>query len=102
MKAQASGAKILGICGAGADLINIVKQAHEFGLTKKMNIAAMVAYTTDIHSIGIEMAEGTRLSETYYWDLNERTRAFQKRIQPKITLWPNMAQAATIPARCTT
>jgi branched-chain amino acid transport system substrate-binding protein len=93
VKAQASGAKILGICGAGADLINIVKQAHEFGLSQTMNLAAMVAYTTDIRSIGIEMAAGTRLSETYYWDLNERTRAFQKRIQPKVTLWPNMAQA---------
>jgi branched-chain amino acid transport system substrate-binding protein len=93
VKAQASGAKILGICGAGADLINIVKQAHEFGLSQTMNLAAMVAYTTDMRSIGIEMAAGTRLSETYYWDLNERTRAFQKRIKPKVTLWPNMAQA---------
>jgi branched-chain amino acid transport system substrate-binding protein len=93
VKAQASGAKILGICGAGADLINVIKQAHEFGLTNTMKIAAMVAYTTDMHSIGIEMAQGTRLSETYYWDMNERTRSFQKRIQPKVTLWPNMAQA---------
>jgi branched-chain amino acid transport system substrate-binding protein len=93
VKAQASGAKILGICGAGADLINIVKQAHEFGLSRSMNLAALVAYTTDIRSIGIEMAAGTRLSETYYWDLNERTRSFQKRIQPKVALWPNMAQA---------
>ncbi|MGA3398876.1 MAG: ABC transporter substrate-binding protein [Acetobacteraceae bacterium] len=93
VKAQASGAKILGICGAGADLINIVKQAHEFGLSKTMNLAALVAYTTDVHSIGIELAAGLRLSETYYWDLNERARSFQKRIQPKITLWPNMAQA---------
>ena len=58
-----------------------------------MNLAALVAYTTDIRSIGIQMAAGTRLSETYYWDLNERTRAFQKRIAPKVTLWPNMAQA---------
>jgi branched-chain amino acid transport system substrate-binding protein len=93
VKAQASGAKILGICGAGADLINIVKQAHEFGLSHTMSLAALVAYTTDIRSIGIEMAAGTRLSETYYWDLNERTRSFQKRIQPKVALWPNMAQA---------
>ena len=93
VKAQASGAKILGICGAGADLINIIKQAHEFGLSRSMNLAALVAYTTDIRSIGIEMAAGTRLSETYYWDLNERTRSFQKRIQPKVALWPNMAQA---------
>jgi branched-chain amino acid transport system substrate-binding protein len=93
VKAQGSGAKILGICGAGADLINIVKQAHEFGLPRKMNLAAMVAYTTDMRAIGIEMAAGTRLSETYYWDLNDRTRGFQKRIAPKVTLWPNMAQA---------
>jgi branched-chain amino acid transport system substrate-binding protein len=93
VKAQASGAKILGICGAGADLINIVKQAHEFGLPHTMNLAAMVAYTTDIRSIGLEVAAGTRLSETYYWDLNERTRGFQARVQPKVTLWPNMAQA---------
>ena len=93
VKAQASGAKILGICGAGADLINIIKQAHEFGLTRSMNLAAMVAYTTDMRAIGIEMAAGTRLSETYYWDLNDRTRSFQKRIAPKVTLWPNMAQA---------
>jgi branched-chain amino acid transport system substrate-binding protein len=93
VKAQASGAKILGICGAGADLINIIKQAHEFGLSRTMNLAAMVAYTTDMRAVGIEMAAGTRLSETYYWDLNDRTRGFQKRIQPKVTLWPNMAQA---------
>ncbi len=93
IKAQASGAKILGICGAGSDLINVIKQAHEFGLTKTMNVAAMVAYTTDMRAVGIEMAQGTRLSETYYWDLNDRTRGFQKRIQPKVTLWPNMAQA---------
>jgi len=59
VKAQASGAKILGICGAGADLINIVKQAHEFGLTQTMKAAALVAYTTDMHSIGIQMAAGT-------------------------------------------
>jgi branched-chain amino acid transport system substrate-binding protein len=93
VKAQGSGARILGICGAGADLINIIKQAHEFGLTKKMNLAVLVAYTTDMRSVGIELAAGTRLSETYYWDLNERTRGFQKRIAPKVTLWPNMAQA---------
>src|ERR1700722_1382393 len=93
VKAQASGAKILDICGAGADLVNIIKQAAEFGVTRSMNLAALVAYTTDVRSIGIEMAAGTRLSETYYWDLNERTRSFQKRIQPKVALWPNMAQA---------
>ncbi len=93
VQAQASRAKILGLCGAGADLINCLKQAKEFGVTQTMKPAALVAYTTDVHSIGLDTAQGLRLSETYYWDLNDRTRAFQKRIQPKVTLWPNMAQA---------
>jgi branched-chain amino acid transport system substrate-binding protein len=93
LEAQASGAKILGISGAGNDLINIVKQAHEFGVQKKMNLAALIAYSTDVHSMGLEIAQGLRLSETYYWDLNDRTRSFQNRIKSKVALWPNMSQA---------
>jgi len=93
VKAQASGAKVLGFCGAGADLINMVKQASEFGANKTMSVAAMVAYTQDVKSIGLELAQGLKLSESYYWDLNDRTRAFQNRIKDKVTLWPNMAQA---------
>jgi branched-chain amino acid transport system substrate-binding protein len=93
IKARSSGAKVLGFCGAGNDVVNIIKQAAEFGLTKSMSIAVMVGYTQDVHSIGLESAQGMRLSETYYWDLNDRTRSFQKRIQPKVTLWPSMAQA---------
>ena len=93
VEAQASGAKVMGISGAGSDLINIVKQAHEFGVQKTMSLAALIAYSTDIHSIGLETAAGLRLSESYYWDLNDRTRSFQKRIQPKVKLWPNMSQA---------
>ena len=93
VEALASGAKILGISGAGNDLINIVKQAHEFGVQKKMNLAALIAYSTDVHSIGLEIAQGLRLSETYYWDLNDRTRSFQNRIKDKVSLWPNMSQA---------
>jgi branched-chain amino acid transport system substrate-binding protein len=93
IKAQASGAKVLGFCGAGNDVVNIIKQAAEFGVAKTMNVAVMVGYTQDVHSIGLENAQGMRLSESYYWDLNDRTRSFQKRIQPKVTLWPSMAQA---------
>ena len=93
VEAQASGAKILGISGAGTDLINIVKQAHEFGVQKSMNLAALIAYSTDVHSIGLETAQGLRLSETYYGDLNDRTRSFQNRIKDKVSLWPNMSQA---------
>ncbi len=93
VEAKASRAKILGIAGAGSDLINIVKQAHEFGVQKTMNLAALIAYSTDVHSMGLETAQGLRLSETYYWDLNDRTRSFQNRIKDKVTLWPNMSQA---------
>ncbi len=93
VKAQSSGAKVLGFCGAGSDVVNIIKQAAEFGVSKSMNVAVMVGYTQDVRSIGLESAQGMRLSESYYWDLNDRTRSFQKRIQPKVTLWPSMAQA---------
>ena len=98
IKAQASGAKVLGFCGAGQDLVNVVKQGAEFGLNKKMSIAAMVAYTQDVRSIGLDGAQGMRLSESYYWDLNDRTRSFQSRIKDKVKLWPSMAQAGNYSA----
>ncbi len=98
IKARASGAKVLGFCGAGADLVNIVKQAAEFGVNKTMSIAAMVAYTQDVRSIGLEGAQGMRCSESYYWDLNDRTRSFQNRIKDKVKLWPSMAQAGNYSA----
>jgi branched-chain amino acid transport system substrate-binding protein len=89
---------VLGFCGAGQDLVNVVKQAAEFGLNKTMSVAAMVAYTQDVRSIGLEGAQGMKLSESYYWDLNDRTRSFQTRIQPKVKLWPSMAQAGNYSA----
>jgi branched-chain amino acid transport system substrate-binding protein len=98
IKAKSSGANVLGFCGSGNDVVNIIKQAAEFGLTKSMNVAVMVGYTQDVRSIGLESAQGMRLSESYYWDLNDRTRSFQKRIQPKVTLWPSMAQAGNYSA----
>ena len=98
IKARASGAKVLGFCGAGADLVNVVKQAAEFGINKTMSIAAMVAYTQDVRSIGLEGAQGMKCSESYYWDLNDRTRSFQNRVKDKVKLWPSMAQAGNYSA----
>lgn len=84
ISAQASGAKVLGICATGGDMENIVKQAHEFGLTKSgMRLAALLGFVTEIHSMGLETAQGLLVSNTFYWDLNERTRAFTKRFLPK-------------------
>jgi branched-chain amino acid transport system substrate-binding protein len=94
LQAQASGAKVLGLCNSGGDTINCIKQAHEFGLNGTMKIAAMLMYNSNVHALGLETAQGLRLTESFYWDLNPRTRAFMDRIKPKTpNQWPNMVQA---------
>ena len=94
LQAQASGAKVLGLCNSGADTINCIKQAHEFGMTGTMRIAAMLLYGSNIHAVGLEMGQGLIATESYYWDLNDRTRAFMNRIKPKTpNQWPNSIQA---------
>ncbi len=94
VQAQASGAKVLGLCNSGGDTINCIKQAHEFGLNQTMKIAAMLMYNSNVHALGLETAQGLRLTESFYWDLNPRTRAFMERIKPKTpNQWPNMVQA---------
>ena len=94
VQAQASGAKVLGLCNSGADTINSIKQAREFGLMGSMKVAAMLMYNSNVHALGLETAQGLLLTESYYWDLNDRTRAFNERIRPKTPdQWPNMVQA---------
>ena len=95
ISAQASGANVLGLANAGADTINSIKQAAEFGLTQKMKVAALLMYINDVHGLGLEAAQGLFLTESFYWDMNDRTRAFTKRFQkfmPGIS--PNMTNAA--------
>jgi branched-chain amino acid transport system substrate-binding protein len=94
LEAQSSGAKVLGLCNSGADTINCIKQAHEFGLTKTMRVAAMLMYNSNVHALGQEMAQGLTMTESFYWNLNDRTRAFMDRIKSKTpNQWPNMVQA---------
>ena len=95
VRAQASGAKVLGLANAGTDTENCVKQAQEFGITKTMKIAGLLMVTTGVHSVGLDVAQGLRFSESYYWDLNDRTRAFNNRVKDKTPngIWPNMTQA---------
>ena len=81
LQAQSSGAKVLGLANAGADTINALKQAVEFGLTPQMKIAALLMYVTDVHGVGLQTAQGLVLTESFYWDLNDRTRAFSKRME---------------------
>ncbi len=94
LQAQASGAKVLGLANAGGDTVNTLKQAAEFGLHKSMKMAALLMFITDVHALGLDVAGGLNLTESYYWDLNERTRAFNTRIKPKTpNNWPNMEHA---------
>src|SRR3954463_10094740 len=94
LQAQSSKAKVIGLANAGGDTINGIKQAAEFGLMKGgQKVAPLLAFVTDIDSIGLETAQGLLLSEAFYWDLNDDTRAFSKRFQERIKRVPTSAQA---------
>lgn len=95
LQAQASGARVICPAVAGNDLVNCVKQAGEFGITRKgVKVAAPITYINDVHSIGLELAEGLLLTETFYWDLNDRTRAFSARYSERMHgAKPTMIQA---------
>jgi branched-chain amino acid transport system substrate-binding protein len=80
LQAQASKAKIIGLANAGGDTINSIKQAAEFGIVKGgQNLAGLLVFITDIHGLGLNTAQGLILTEAWYWDLNESTRAWAKR-----------------------
>jgi branched-chain amino acid transport system substrate-binding protein len=85
LQAQSSGAKVVGLCNAGDDTVNSIKQAVEFGLTAKgTKLAGLLLFISDINALGLQTAQGIVLSETFYWDRDDRTRAFSKRLQPAI------------------
>jgi branched-chain amino acid transport system substrate-binding protein len=80
LQAQASKAKIVGLANAGGDTTNAIKQAAEFGIVKGgQNLAGMLVFLTDIHALGLPTAQGLIFTETFYWDMNDQTRAFAKR-----------------------
>src|SRR5712691_10919824 len=80
LQAQASKAKVIGLANAGADTTNAIKQAAEFGIVKGgQNLAGMLVFLTDIHGLGLDKAQGLVFTETFYWDLNDQTRAWTKR-----------------------
>jgi branched-chain amino acid transport system substrate-binding protein len=95
LQAQSSGAKVVGLANAGGDTINAIKQAAEFGLTKSggQKMSPLLAFLSDIDSIGLETAQGLILAEAFYWDLNDDTRAFSKRFQERTKRMPTSAQA---------
>ena len=99
LQAQNSKAKVVGLANAGADMINTIKQAHEFGLQKSgQKLATLLAFISDIESLGLETAQGLLLTEAFYWDLNDDTRAFSKKFEERMKRKPTMAQAGVYSA----
>src|SRR5258705_3992031 len=94
LQAQSSGANVIGFANAGSELISCLKQAQEFGLDRgNTRMVALVGYITDVVGMGLPTAKGLSLTETFYWDLNDRTRSFMNRIKPKLGngVFPNMS-----------
>ncbi|WP_342115670.1 ABC transporter substrate-binding protein [Pseudoduganella sp. OTU4001] len=93
MQASSSGAQVLGLANAGGDFINSVKAANEFGVGKKMKMAGLLVFINDIHSLGLNATAGMYLTDGWYWDMNEQTRAWSKRYFSKMKKEPSMLQA---------
>src|ERR1700704_5248000 len=100
LQAQASRAKIIGLANAGADTINAIKQASEFGITQSgQNLAALLAFITDVHAIGLPTAQGLIMTESWYWDLNDNNREFAKKFAPQYKgVHPTMVHAGVYSA----
>ena len=93
LQAQASGAKVIGLANAGNDTTNTIRQAVEFGITKKQSLAATLMFITDVHSLGLATAQGMYLTEGFYWDLDDQTRAWSRRFFGVQKRMPTMIQA---------
>jgi branched-chain amino acid transport system substrate-binding protein len=100
LQAQASKAKIIGLANAGADTTNAIKQGAEFGIVKGgQQFAGLLVFLTDVHALGLEKAHGLVLTEAFYWDLNDKTRAWSKRFAERHKgAMPTMVQAGVYSA----
>lgn len=101
LQAQSSKAKVIGLANAGGDTTNAIKQASEFGITSGgQKLAALLLFSSDVHALGLNVAQGLTFTESFYWDQNEATRAFSKRFQArnKNGQPPTMVQAGTYAA----
>ena len=94
LQAQGSGAQVLALANAGADTSNSLKAASEFGLTKTMRPAALLVFLTDVHAMGLDIAQGLVLTTAWYWNMNDTTRAFANRFFEKTKKMPTFSQAA--------
>lgn len=96
LRAQASGAKVIGIANAGGDTINTIKQAGEFGLVEQgQSLAALIFFLQDVHSLGLAATQGTYLTTASYWDTDDAARAWSKQFLERAGMMPSMLQAGT-------
>ena len=94
LQAQGSGADVIGLANAGGDTVNAIKQASEFGITQAgQKLAALLMFANDVHALGPQTAQGLSLTEAFYWDQNDDTRAWSKRFMDTHGAMPNMVQA---------
>ncbi len=98
LSAQASGARIVGLANAGKDTINAIKTAHQFGVTENQDLAGLLVFIQDIHSLGLDVAKGLYITTGFYWDRNDETRAWSKRFYEQAGKMPSVNHAATYSA----
>ncbi|CAN7762160.1 ABC transporter substrate-binding protein [Cupriavidus necator] len=98
LQAQASKAQAIGIASAGSDLVNAVKAAQEFGLTKNQTVVPLSGSITDVHALGLQVANGMVLTEGFYWDLDDKTRSWSQRFFDRHKRMPNLIHAGTYSA----
>lgn len=98
LQAQTSKAQVVGLANAGGDTINSIKAANEFGLTKTQSLAGLLVFITDIHSLGLQVAQGMMLTDGWYWDQNDDSRKFGKRYFEQMRKMPSMNQAGVYSA----
>lgn len=94
LQAQSSGAKVIGLANAGGDTVNSIKQASEFGITQGgQSLAGLLMFINDVHALGIDVAQGLVMTESFYWDKDENTRAWSARFEERMGNKPSSIQA---------
>lgn len=94
LQAEKSKAQVLGLANAGGDTVNSIKAAAEFGINKKMKLAGLLMFVNDVHALGLDLTQGMYLTDGWYWDTNEETRAWSKKFMDKNKKAPSMLHAA--------
>jgi branched-chain amino acid transport system substrate-binding protein len=93
LQARASGARVIALANAGGDTINAIKQANEFGIVKTQQVVGLLTYISDVHSLGLQHAQGLLLASAFYWDMDNETRAWTRRFVARVNKVPTMANA---------